>query len=277
MPMEIAARNARRPEVARLLPRRTVLTAVLAAITTGFTVLTGTALANAGTAEWSVMCPTEPYSYWERTAANGAVVRHHELRAGDIAANDVNYTDGRQRCEKIGRTEYPLQTHLWFSYSFRWTGQVTQGDRDWHVMTQLRQPHEAAESPAKPPAFTMRQVRGQLELATRSDSRKTTSGKVDEVVRKTIPWFPENTWQKMVVRVKFDPFGKGSITFWLNGQKVYASPNIPIGYNDSFGPHFSQGQYRGASDATTAFDFANVEFGTKSLLDRVANPKPLPN
>ena len=194
-----------------------------------------------------------------------------------MSPRDAGYTDGRQRCETVGQTEKPLQTDLWFSYSFRWTGEMSGGDRDWNVMTQLRQPLESDETPGKPPAFTMRHVRGNLELATRSDTRKTTTTQVDEVVRKRLPWFPANTWQNIVVRVKFDPFGQGNITFWLNGQKVYASGQIPIGYNDSFGPHFSQGQYRGATDATTAHDFANVEFGTKSLLDRVTQPKPLPN
>jgi hypothetical protein len=230
-----------------------------------------------GTVQYSLNCAQTSYSYWQATFSNGAVARHYELRAGDISPRDAEYTDGRQRCETVGRTEYPLRTDLWFSYSFRWTGEMPGGDRNWNVMTQLRQPLEAAETPGKPPAFTMRHVRGNLELATRSDTRKNTTTQVDEVVRKRLPWFPANTWQNIVVRVKFDPFGQGNITFWLNGQKVYASGQIPIGYNDSFGPHFSQGQYRGATDATTAHDFANVEFGTKSLLDRVTQPKPLPN
>jgi hypothetical protein len=229
-----------------------------------------------GTAEYSLNCAQRSYSYWQTTFSNGAVVRHYELRAGDMSPRDAGYTDGRQRCETVGQTEKPLQTDLWFSYSFRWTGEMSGGDRDWNVMTQLRQPLESDETPGKPPAFTMRHVRGNLELATRSDTRKTTTTQVDEVVRKTLPWFPANTWQNIVARVRFDPFGNGRITFWLNGREVYLSEPIPIGYNDSFGPHFSQGQYRGATDATTAFEFANVEFGTKSLLDRVAHPKPLP-
>jgi hypothetical protein len=277
MPLNNAAVNARPSRGRRIIPRRASLIAVLAAVATAATVLGGTGLAQAAPAEYVLECPEKSYSYKETTSPNGAVLRHHELRSGDIAANDKKYTDGRQRCEMIGRTEYPLQTNLWFSYSFRWTGEMPGGDRNWNVMTQLRQPLEAAETPGKPPAFTMRHVRGNLELATRSDTRKTTTTQVDEVVRKRLPWFPANTWQNIVVRVKFDPFGQGNITFWLNGQKVYASGQIPIGYNDSFGPHFSQGQYRGATDATTALDFANVEFGTKSLLDRVTQPKPLPN
>jgi hypothetical protein len=277
MPSNDAALNAPPSRRRGAIPRRASLTALLAVVATAVTVLGGTGLAQAARAEYVLECPEKSYSFRETTSPNGAVLRHHELRSGDIADNDKKYTDGRQRCEMIGRTEYPLQTNLWFAYSFRWTGEMPGGDRNWNVMTQLRQPLESGEPAGKPPAFTMRHVRGNLELATRSDTRKTTDTQVDEVVRRTLPWFPANTWQRIVVRVKFDPFGKGNITFWLNGQKVYASGQIPIGYNDSFGPHFSQGQYRGATDATTALDFANVEFGTKSLLDRVTQPKPLPN
>jgi hypothetical protein len=277
MSLNNAVLNARPSRRRGVIRRRASLTALLAAVATAVTVLGGTGLAQAAGAQYVLECPEKSYSFKETTSPNGAVLRHHELRAGDIAANDKNYTDGRQRCEMIGRTEYPLQTNLWFSYSFRWSGEMPGGDRNWNVMTQLRQPLESAEPAGKPPAFTMRHVRGNFELATRSDSRKTTNTQVDEVVRKTLPWFPANTWQRIVVRVKFDPFGKGSITFWLNGEQVYASGEIPIGYNDSFGPHFSQGQYRGSTDATTALDFANVEFGTNSLLDRVTHPKPLPN
>jgi hypothetical protein len=91
-----------------------------------------------------------------------------------------------------------------------------------------------------------------------------------------MPWFPANTWQDIVVRVTFDPFGKGNLTFWLNGVKKYESGPIAIGYNDNVGPHFSHGQYRGKSSATTVFEFANLEVGRTSLINRVGSPKPLP-
>jgi hypothetical protein len=92
-----------------------------------------------------------------------------------------------------------------------------------------------------------------------------------------MPFFPKDTWQNIVVRIKFDPNGQGRLTFWLNGSQKYDSGPIPLGYNDTQGPYFKYGLYRGASDLTTVGQFANVEVGTASLSGRITNPKPLPN
>jgi hypothetical protein len=147
----------------------------------------------------------------------------------------------------------------------------------WVTMSQFHADPEAGETSGKPPAFLMQQVKGRLELLTRSDTRVLTTSQVAPVLRYSMPWFPANTWQRIVVRVVFDPSGNGSLTFWLNGAQKYSSGPIRLGYNDTNGPHFSQGQYRGASSLTTAFEFANVEVGTASLASRVTSPKPLPN
>ncbi|MGY1745254.1 heparin lyase I family protein [Blastococcus sp. SYSU D00695] len=235
--------------------------------------LSGTGVAVAGES-YRLRCADDPYSYRQTTAPNGATVRRHELRAGDIAALDAKYSDGRQRCEQIGQTDYPFDTNIWFSYSFRQTGQMP---KSWVTMSQFHAAPESGERSGKPPAFLMQQSNGRLQLLTRSDTRVNTTTQVAPVVRFSMPWFPANTWEDVVVRLVFDPFGNGRVTFWLNGTQKYDSGRIPMGYNDTVGPHFAQGQYRGASSLTTTFEFANIEVGRTSLLDRVSNPKPLPN
>jgi hypothetical protein len=117
---------------------------------------------------------------------------------------------------------------------------------------------------------------GRFTIETRSDTRALTTSKADTVARYTMPMFEPNTWQNIVVRVRFDPNGNGRLTFWLNGVQRYDSGAIPIGYNDRQGPYFKYGLYRGGSDQTSVAEFANVEIGTSSLLGRVSNPLPLP-
>jgi hypothetical protein len=192
-----------------------------------------------------------------------------------MAAEDrAIYSDGRQRCQKIGQTDYPFRTPIWFSYAFRQTGSMPS---HWVTMTEFHTMPESGERSGKPPAFSMQQSHGRLALLTRADTRVKTTTQVDPVARYSMPWFPANSWQRIVVRVSFDHAGAGNITFWLNGKEKYSSGPIRMGYNDSVGPSFSYGQYRGASSLTTTLEFANVEVGRSSLLDRVAHPKPLPN
>jgi hypothetical protein len=261
------------PSLTKTIARRTTLAAAFAVIASLLAVLSGTGSANAAVA-YRLRCPDTSYAYKQTTAPNGVQVRHHELRAGDVAALDAKYSDGRQRCEWINQTDLPFRKPIWFSYSFRQTGSMP---AHWVTMTQFHSSPESGERSGKPPAFLMQQSHGRLELITRHDDRAQTTSQVDPVVRYSMPWFPAGKWQRIVVRVTFDHAGNGNITFWLNGVQKYNSGPIAMGYNDHVGPHFSEGQYRGKSSLTTAFDFANVEVGTSSLLDRVTHPKPLPN
>jgi hypothetical protein len=250
-----------------------LFTTALALVTSVLALLSGTGVAGA-VESYRLRCAGEPYSYKQTTYSNGAVVRRHELRAGDIAALDAKYPDGRQRCEMIGQTDHPFRTAVWFSYSFRQTGTMPDG---WVTMTQFHASPEAGERSGKPPAFLMQQQKGRFQILTRADTRVNTTTQVSPVLRYSMPWFPVNTWQDVVVRLVFDPFGNGSVTLWLNGVQKYGSGPIPLGYNDTVGPHIAQGQYRGASDRTTTFEFANVEIGRTSLADRITTPKPRPN
>src|SRR3954453_15320429 len=103
-----------------ILRSGTALTTAVALLTALLAPLTGTGVAEAAE-NYKRRCAEQSYSYKQTTAPNGAVVRRHELRAGDMAALDAKYPDGRQRCEMIGKTDYPFRTPVWFSYSFRQT------------------------------------------------------------------------------------------------------------------------------------------------------------
>lgn len=210
---------------------------------------------------WSLsIYPTQGYSRFE-------------LRPGDVWENDAErHPDGRQRVSMRGQTFWPDNTDVWFSYSVRTSAMPS----SWTQLTSLHAELEAGETPGKPDPFGFMVSNGRFAIETRSDTRALTTSKADTVVRYSMPMFEPNSWQNIVVRVRFDPNGNGRLTFWLNGQQRYDSGAIPIGYNDRVGPYFKYGLYRGGSDQTSVAEFANVEIGTGSLLDRVTSPLPLP-
>lgn len=217
--------------------------------------------------------PSQPHSATFRQYEDGRTLHRHELRAGEYRPGDAIHEDGRQRTELIGQKEYPLNTDLWFSYSVRWTGTMT---NTWAI-TQLRQPNEANEPLAKPPAFSVGKVpnRAKFDIVTRSTTDPVAT-QPPPVTRATWDMPAAGVWQHFVGQVRFDPFGGGTLRFWVDGQQILDLTNVPIGFNDAWGPHFSFGQYRGDEAGTTTYEFANLEFGTTSLLDRVTTPKPLP-
>ncbi len=220
---------------------------------------------------YTVQSPERP---WSLSVHPTPAYSRFELRPGDLWGNDARlHPDGRQRVSMRGQTYWPNNTDIWFAYSLR-TGALPD---TWSQLSSLHAALERGEAPGKPDPFSFSVARGHFTINTRSDTRALTTSKADTVARYSMPMFPPNTWQHIVVRIKFDPSGRGSLTFWLNGQQRYNSGPIPIGYNDKLGPYFKFGVYRGGTDMTTVAEFANVEIGTDSLLDRVHNPKPLPN
>jgi hypothetical protein len=224
-----------------------------------------------GGVRYRVQSPLRPWSILVSPSSNYS---RFELRAGDRWANDVgHFPDGRQRAKLRGEARWPDNTDLWISYSLRWTGDMP---TTWSNITELHSDLEPGETQGKPPPFSVSISDGQLQLFTRADTRALTTSKVEPTRRFAMSLLPEGQWQHLVMRVKLDPYGNGSLTFWLNGQQMYDSGPIPVGYNDELGPYFKYGLYRGASDLTTVMEFANVEMGSGSLLDRVSHPLPVP-
>jgi hypothetical protein len=219
---------------------------------------------------YTVQSPERP---WSLSIHPTLGYSRFEVRPGDVWENDARlHPDGRQRVSMRGQTFWPNNTDVWFSYSVRTSAMPD----SWSQLTSLHAELEPGETPGKPDPLGFMVSHGRFTIETRSDTRALTTSKADTVVRYSMPMFAPDTWQNIVVRVKFDPHGNGRLTFWLNGEQRYDSGAIPIGYNDRLGPYFKYGLYRGGSDQTSVAEFANVEIGISSLLDRVTNPLPLP-
>jgi len=169
---------------------------------------------------------------------------------------------------------WPNNADIWVSYSMKWSGAMP---TNWTNLTEFHNDRESGESSGKTGPFVMIIDHGKVRLQTLAGSRSKTTSKVSSVDRYSMPLFPKDTWTNIVVRMKLNPSGNGSLTFWVNGVQKYNSGPIPMGYNDVEGPYFKYGIYRGASSLTTQVQYANVEVGRTSLLNRVSNPKQLAN
>jgi hypothetical protein len=218
--------------------------------------------------------PSQSYSMKQYKFSDGRVAHRMELRSGDMTAEDKKqFSDGRQRNELNGQTEYPLHADLWFSFEFKWTGQMP--TQDWVMMSSLHQDRDSCDIHNNPSPFAIQQVNGKLVVQTRSDAHACTTRTPAAVNRYTQPFFAAGTWHNIVGRVDFEPSGNGSFTLWIDGAKHSVS-NIPIGLNNDLGPHFTVGQYRGKSGADTTFFFANERAGTTDLSGKITRPDPLP-
>ncbi|OBT58033.1 hypothetical protein VE04_01414 [Pseudogymnoascus sp. 24MN13] len=73
-----------------------------------------------------------------------------------------------------------------------------------------------------------------------------------------------DTWNSVIVRFKVSAAEKGAYEVWYNGDNVYSSKNINVGFGDSWsddalasGFYFKNGQY--------AYDIENYNDGTRTL------------
>jgi len=218
--------------------------------------------------------PSRPYSMTEYRYADGGVGHRVELRGGDVRPEDQqHFGDGRQRNELVGKTNFAPNADLWFSFSFHWSGQMPSG---WVTIADLFSDKDACDG-SRSGALTLQQSKGKLVVLTRSDPKLCSTSNPTPVTRYSQPFFAANTWHNLVGHAKFDPsHSNGVLELWIDNEKVLGTGPIPLGYNDSEGPHFSFGQYRGSSSVTTVFKFANEEISSSSLFGRVANPLPVP-
>ena len=87
-------------------------------------------------------------------------------------------------------------------------------------------------------------------------------------------------WQSYVHNVITDPTGKGSIRSWRNGLQVAAwVGNLGDDKGDTFWKFGVYGEPQWGGDDSMvkplAVQYANMEWGVTSLVDRVKNPIPV--
>lgn len=214
---------------------------------------------------FTVQTPGKPYSM-----ALGADYSRHELRSGDVWPND-----GRERCE-LNSTGHPLDTVLWFAFSFKQTGTLPY---TWTILNQMQQRPETlpgrTETIGKPPSYEMRFEEGQFLIGTRGDPAAITTVQPTPVYHYAETWNGTGQVFDMVARIKLH-WTTGELQVWRNGVELCNETGLCFGYNDIQGvskPSWKFGMYRDADEATAVAEFANIQPPTTtSQLSRVTAP-----
>jgi hypothetical protein len=225
---------------------------------------------------WIVHSAPTPYAYSETVTPEGVITRRFEIHAGDQWQGDVNRGLGVERCEVVN-PDYLAQWDVdqWMAFDFKWEGAVPTGSGQHEIFLQFQQTPEVGDTYGHPPTLSLDYKAGKFNITTRALEDQNTVANPIGVVRYSAPWFPVDTWQRLVMRVRFDPFGDGLIQLWINGAMVYDSGPIPIGFatdpaaTNPKVPHIAHGIYRASAVEPTVFTFANLQLGTEDLSPRI--------
>lgn len=242
-------------------------TKALAATTYGALTLDSRGRDNFAGHTWGVQRASGK-AYAIQEAAGISPPQHRfEVRSGDIW-NNSRYVN---RSEFQSLTKHPFGQDVWFSYAMRIKGgaPVTK----WNVLGQFHGTPDDGEPGLSPP-FAVNFIPGEkLRFirrynARRIDAAPTTSVMLTKAVSR-------DRWYRIVGRITFGWNNDGAINIWLDGAKIIGLSNTNIGYNDAVGPYWKFGIYRAAVPETLVVEYANMELGSASLLNRVSSPLPI--
>lgn len=199
-----------------------------------------------------------------------------ELRDGDKWVNEsvnnlANRTELRYKGAPGGSDSLPYSTDVWLSYALK----LDEGDplTGWAIFGQIHATEDGTDTSLSP-VWALEINNTTMSVRTRSSTLNPTTAAETSTVHHSSP-FARGQWYRFVARLRFEKGTGGYMQLWKNGVEVFNAP-VMMGYNDTAGPYWKYGIYRAESAATTVASYANVEIGTASLLDRVANPLPLP-
>lgn len=242
-------------------------TKAFAATTYGALTLDSKGRENFAGHTWGVQQATgKSYSIQEATSAP-PLQHRFEVRSGDTWSKD-RYVN---RAEFQSLTKHPFGEDVWFSYAMRIKAgaPVTK----WNVLGQFHNTPDAGEPGLSPP-FAINFIPGEkLRFLRRYnpyevDSSPTVSTMLTKAVAR-------DRWYRIVGRITFGWNDDGAVNIWMDGSKVIGLSNTNIGYNDEVGPYWKFGIYRAQVSETLAVEYANMELGSGSLLNRVTSPLPI--
>lgn len=209
----------------------------------------------------SVACkPQSAYKDWSIRKSSGGRAFRFELHQGEARMDSNDIANGKDRTEIKHGTTYPMGKEIWESHSFN----IEPGalmTSTWNVMGQW---HPGAGTPA---LFFTLSTNDNLLIGARYGS--STSQKRLDLYQQPIK---RGVWHHVVQHVTFGYQNNASVQIWLDGKLIVDKKGISVGYSDSDGVYWKFGIYRNTTSVVTAVQFANVEIGSLSLLDRVAHP-----
>lgn len=212
---------------------------------------------------YGLTTPRKAYSF----TSSGSAQYRCEIRAGEVGST-FDPVGVRHRVEQYSTDAIPFSTEIWAAYSVAFDSWS-----DFIVAGQWRAQEDGGDFLSEP--VLSLQVLGGTDLAViycgTAEAVHTSQPAHVQAWRITCP---RSVWMNFVFRFVLDPFGGGELQVWKDGVEIVDLSEITIGYNDVLGPRFKFGAY--CDDLGTAVvHYANVEWGTTSLLDRIANPLPV--
>lgn len=213
------------------------------------------------------------------------------LVQGDVAPRDNPVT---QRRAEI-RSQVPLgpySTPIWTSFSIRLNKRMERSyciAGQWHCASdtgdQQRYSPDLSLVLAVHPTGTWAQVTARSDGGIADYSPETRPPTfIENNLRAPTP-LTTGAWYNVVISSVFSRSGGGSVRWWLNGIEI-SDPDarIPVGYSRIEGLAFMYGGYTSGINGDTAdpqrnkvdLDYANVEFGTGDLSERIKRPRPIP-
>jgi len=195
-----------------------------------------------------------------------------EVHPLDAWKNDKGLS--RNRAELKSSTVYAPGEDVWFSYQVKVQGGPTSTARSC-ILGQFHHTKDPWDPGGSPPfAINLFPKTNTLRFVKRYSAEKKTTSTVDSVMYETAP-IQRNRWMHIVGHIVFGWQGDGTVELWLDGRKIVDLPHTSIGYNDVIGPYWKFGIYRAESPETMVVEYANMELGSSSLLDRVSHPLPV--
>lgn len=224
---------------------------------------------------FTLQSPEKPHSF-----AYGVNYARYELREADMRGGELENGRTLQRVELAGPRFFPLNTDVWYSGSYRVTGDLSTNPEHMLLFLQfLQRPEAALGEVSKMPALAFLLRDGRLVVQTTGDPEPiTTERRLNINERYSEPWVDNGQWINLVIRARFH-WETGQLQVWKNGVELCNLTGILMGYNDTAiagRPRAKTGMYRSNVPLTQVVELANAEATTSSLLDRVANPLPLP-
>jgi hypothetical protein len=224
---------------------------------------------------WTTQNASRPWSI--RIVKNRPNTAVFEVRAGDhIGAATRNNRSEVMLASNDPDRAISYDQDFWAAGSVAIQSDAISSDKVPVIICQVH------DTPDESPPFALRfqgqdlylTVQGDLAARSTGNSRQQRLVRIPNVLRSTLN--SEPVFHHWVVRLRFSRLAQGEVDFWWNGARVYSGKNLVMGYNNVIGGYWKYGIYRSVSSSETLrVTHANVELGTKTLIDRVSHPLPL--
>jgi hypothetical protein len=241
----------------------------------------GKSAVTLGERNWTTQNASRPWSI--KVAKNRANTAVFEVRAGDhIGAATRNDRSEVLLASNDPTRIIPYDQDVWAAGSVAIQSDAISSDKVPVIISQVHDTPDEDEYKSKSPPFALRfqgkdlylTVQGDLAARSSGNSRQQRLVRIPNVLRSALDAAP--VFHHWVARLRFSRGAQGEVDFWWNGVRVYSGKNLIMGYNNAVGGYWKYGIYRSVSSSETLrVTHANVEFGGKSLLDRVSHPLPL--